>query len=613
MLARNGLRFFIAALLAANCGANAASAHEEKIENPNPDRTWGRTVGGMFREGKSVAVVIGISKYIGEENGGYPPLSTAASDVDKMVKFLRDDAGFDTIYVLTDEDATKEKINALMMDDIPVAVGQFDRFLFYWSGHGDHYITRKKLDEGFLPVFDSKRDKVSTMVDMTDIARWNDHLDAQQALFVLDACLSGLAGMEKKGVSDTLALAKQWSLPSRELVTAGTGEETVIASDRWTGSLFTDSFIKGAKGEAVKGEAEQSGIVSLYGLLDYIRRRVTIEKQKVNWNKSLTPQYRQLNDEDGDFFFTPKTGAVSASPPATIIPAHVLEAKGSEAPMVDPLIVALAVAPDDLSRGMIASLLGHVGEKAAPAVEPLIASVLATQDDVTRRTIASALGQIGEKAAPALIAAAQATQDEATRGTIAIALGQIGEKTTLSEDSLIVALESAQDDATRGTIASLLGREKAASAVEPLIAALKATQNDATRGTIAIALGQIGEKAAPAVEPLIAALKATQDFAVKKRIADAAYAIGGPTSQPILAELQVAADKEAPQPTPPKGAAGVSAEQAILAMQQQMQKDNAETQNAMTRMNQQAERDKTKLDAEKTRHDIVMGIAGNIK
>jgi hypothetical protein len=134
-MARTGLQLLLAALLIMAGVPAWAAGREEKIENPRPDRTWGRTVGGMFVSGKSIAVVIGISNYIGEVAGGYAALPTAKHDAEKMVRFLLNDAGFDTVYVLTDEYATKQKIDRLMTD-VPTEVGPRDRFLFYWSGHG---------------------------------------------------------------------------------------------------------------------------------------------------------------------------------------------------------------------------------------------------------------------------------------------------------------------------------------------------------------------------------------------------------------------------------------------------------------------------------------------
>jgi len=288
---------FIASFVAAT--ATCAAGREGVFPNPRPDRTWGRTAGGIFTSGKSIAVVIGISNYIGTRAGGYPALPTAKRDADKMVDFLLNDAGFDTVYLLTDEDATKVKIDKLMTDVIPAVVTARDRFLFYWSGHGDQRFSGDGRPFGFLPVADSKSKEFSGMVSMQDLERWDRYLDARQALFVLDACLSGLAGFQTKAPLN--ARLEQLSLPARHLITAGTKDEIVISGDKWGGSLFTDSFILGAKGQA----RSPSGIVSLPVLLDFIQERVARERELVNWSKSLTPQIQSLQHGEGYFFFTP--------------------------------------------------------------------------------------------------------------------------------------------------------------------------------------------------------------------------------------------------------------------------------------------------------------------
>jgi hypothetical protein len=251
---------------------------------------------------------------------------------------------------LTDEDVTKQKIDHLMTDEIPRVVGQYDRFLFYWSGHGDQMITTDNHALGFLPLADSKRDVFSTMVNMEDIARWNSYLSAQQALFVLDACLSGLAGSEEKGVQDTRL--EQLSQSSRQLVTAGTDQENVIAGDKWTGSLFTDSFILGAKGAA----QHSFGIVSLYSLIDYIQERVAIEKEAANWSKSLTPQVRKLRAGNGAFFFTLNADGTNVTGPLAATPNQTPESKGVGQPApvdhsaeIGP--VARAEQPTDIPAG----------------------------------------------------------------------------------------------------------------------------------------------------------------------------------------------------------------------------------------------------------------------
>ena len=218
----------IAAFVMASPAACAAG-RDKVISNPNPDRTWGRTIGGVFTSGRSIAVVIGISNYIGERAGGYPVLPTAKHDADKMADFLIKDAGFDTVYVLTDERATKSRIDVLMTDVIPGVVTPRDRFLFYWSGHGEQRFNADIRAFGFLPPASTESKEFSAMVSMQDLERRDRYLDAPQAPFVLDAGLSGLAGYQTKAPQNTRL--EQLSLPSRHLLTAGTKDE---ASSRAT-------------------------------------------------------------------------------------------------------------------------------------------------------------------------------------------------------------------------------------------------------------------------------------------------------------------------------------------------------------------------------------------
>jgi hypothetical protein len=285
----------IAIALVSNCAS--AEGRDERIPNRNPNRTWADHVSGWISSGKSVAVVIGISNYGGP--GGYPPLPTAKADADKMVKFLLDDAGFDVIYVLTDEKATKARISHLMIDEIPSLVGPNDRFLFYWSGHGDQKVRADSLIKfGYLPLANSKQgQEFSEMVSMDEISVWDQHIASRHTLFILDACLSGLVGVEKKAARDDRL--DQLSEPAHYLLTAGTEKESVISSERWTGSLFTDSFIRGAKGEA----PSYSGLVTLNSLIDFIKYRVVVEKNAVHWARSLNPQMRDLRGGNGSFFF----------------------------------------------------------------------------------------------------------------------------------------------------------------------------------------------------------------------------------------------------------------------------------------------------------------------
>lgn len=92
----------------------------------------------------------------------------------------------------------------------------------------------------------------------------------------------------------------QLGRPSRHLFAAGGAQEETIAAARWGGSLFTDSLIKAASGEAV-----QPGIpvISLYDILAYVRRRVAFEKDQARWPGTISPQLRLMRQSEGEFFF----------------------------------------------------------------------------------------------------------------------------------------------------------------------------------------------------------------------------------------------------------------------------------------------------------------------
>jgi len=281
-----------------------STANAPAVLGAGVDRTNQRAVPlqRLFGGGRSYAVVIGVSDYLGEDSGGFKPLSAARNDADRMARFLFEQARFDYVRVLTEDKATKASIERLMVDTIPRLLGPNDRFLFYWSGHGVSRTIEYPDGErilGYLPLTASQREEYSTMISMDDITRWDVPIRAKQTLFIIDACLSGLAGIQSKNDSRALTL-EQLDRPSRQLFAAGSATDEAIAGDRWNGSLFTDAFIKGAAGAAAR---EENGVVSLAELLTYVRSTVAHEKSRARWGKAITPQVQTLQPSAGDFFF----------------------------------------------------------------------------------------------------------------------------------------------------------------------------------------------------------------------------------------------------------------------------------------------------------------------
>ena len=93
---------------------------------------WGvevfKRIFGLADFGKTYAVVIGIEKY-----SKFRALEGPASDAIKVSNFLKNEALFDYVITLTDEKATKDRINSIMDNEIPGLIRPGDRFfLLLW-------------------------------------------------------------------------------------------------------------------------------------------------------------------------------------------------------------------------------------------------------------------------------------------------------------------------------------------------------------------------------------------------------------------------------------------------------------------------------------------------
>ena len=267
------------------------------------NRFWGKIFSKLFQRGtfnKSYAIVIGLSDYSGE----WAPLESPYYDALKVRDYLIDKAGFDYVVTLTNREATKDAINKYMEETLPDMIGDKDRFLFYYSGHG----TQRELGDrvrGYLPTLDSGKQTWGDMISMDDIERWDENVHkAKQVLFVLDSCFSGAAGVQTKGKGQKLYL-DDLSKYGHHLITAGTKDQESYGSmKRWDGSLFTWAFINGLSGKADAGSKEYplDGVVSLTELSEYVKKKI---KDEAAEDKSVnqSPQIHRLGDSEGEFFF----------------------------------------------------------------------------------------------------------------------------------------------------------------------------------------------------------------------------------------------------------------------------------------------------------------------
>jgi Caspase domain len=238
---------------------------------------------------------VGISKF--DEFSSLP----TANDPLRMRDFLLNEAGFDYVHVITDEKASKARIEELIVDVLPAMIRENDQFLLVWPRHSAPQRARRS---GRLPA-----PRQLTRGPLFDHDQHGRHptlgrgASAKQALFLLDACFSGLAGVASK--SDTRELQiDQLDKPAHHLVSAGTAEEETIAGDPWGGSIFTDAVLRAVRGEAdAKTSYPKDGVVSLSELIGYVKIRVAIEAPAVGWTRPITPQPYKLRPSPGELFF----------------------------------------------------------------------------------------------------------------------------------------------------------------------------------------------------------------------------------------------------------------------------------------------------------------------
>lgn len=281
------------------------------------DETWTRASGSFWSTEwilnsfgsqpftKSYALIIGVGNY-----DKMPKLSAPEGDAIRVRDFLRDEAGFDHIVTLTDDKATRDRIEDLMERVFPNLIGPTDRFVYYFSGHG---VTRElaMTKRGYLPLKRAGKEDWTMMIDMPKIQQWTENLGkARHALFLLDACFSGLAAFQLKADVREKTLERLMQ-PGHHILTAGTeGQESFIYAGE---SLFTQAFLSAARGEDL---SVSDGIITLSEITARINRVLDAKRAQTGAQLKMTPQQYHARDRNnaGEFFFVKKVDVAAQVP-----------------------------------------------------------------------------------------------------------------------------------------------------------------------------------------------------------------------------------------------------------------------------------------------------------
>jgi hypothetical protein len=244
---------------------------------------------------KSYAVIIGIDRYPNLPQDRQ--LSYAVKDAQGVEQVLKRQYAFDKIFTLYDQQATKERIQELLTEELPGQMGEDDALFIFWAGHGNQE-KKSEGDLGYLVPYDGSIGKLRTVITMDEIKNTvSKAIPAKHVFYVFDACYSGLLttrAVDNKSRRDLAYLKEITRERVRQVLTAGGKGQQVLDSGRNGHSVFTGRLIEilEAKGDFVTANEIQA----------IIREKVSGDARARGFNQ--TPAFDAISGS-GDFVFIP--------------------------------------------------------------------------------------------------------------------------------------------------------------------------------------------------------------------------------------------------------------------------------------------------------------------
>jgi caspase domain-containing protein len=250
----------------------------------------------------SYALVVGINDY---NHPSWPDLTYAVTDAQGFSRYLQEQ-GF-TVTSLYDAQATRAAILSALEDDLAPRLGENDRVLVFFAGHG---ATRHIADaeRGYLVPADGTGSfasllPVTTLHDLSSTVL----SQARHQLFILDSCFGGLAAM--RGGPTTLDprlpdyVIEVTKRRARQLLTAGGANQRVRDGGPGGHSFFTGQLLRALR----DGTADSNGD----GYITFNELSAYIQVAASSYNQ--TPGTDMLaGHEQGEFVFLNPTRATAA-------------------------------------------------------------------------------------------------------------------------------------------------------------------------------------------------------------------------------------------------------------------------------------------------------------
>jgi len=241
---------------------------------------------------KSHALVIGIDNY-----QHLSELKGAVRDAKAMSTLLKS-RGFE-VSLLLNKQATKTEIEKQLSGILPKIVGENDRVLIYFAGHGVPEGDGEDSRGYLMPVEAAESWQGLAMDNVMKELRVR--VKARHILYLADACYSGL-GLSTRSVPLSSELPDYLRKISQEDVrlqfTAGGKGQQVneYTGRRGTHGLFTYHLLDGLEGAA---DTNKDGVVTSAELWPYLQQHVAGTAVQEGWDQ--TPQYGR--EGEGEFLF----------------------------------------------------------------------------------------------------------------------------------------------------------------------------------------------------------------------------------------------------------------------------------------------------------------------
>jgi peptidoglycan/xylan/chitin deacetylase (PgdA/CDA1 family)/uncharacterized caspase-like protein len=239
----------------------------------------------------SWAIVVGIDKY-----QKWPQLQYAVRDAEGVGQLLVQKFGFapERVITLKNEAATRTGILAAFHDRL--AHGNLqpnDRIFVFFAGHGATRKLSSGRDLGYIVPVDADPNNLATdAIPMTEIQNIAESLPAKHALFVMDACYSGL-GLTR-GAANASFLRDNGKRLGRQMLTAGGTDQLVSDGGPNGHSVFTWTLLQALGGKA---DLNGDGLITGTELAAYVAPAVSSVSQQ-------TPAFGSLpGSEGGEFVF----------------------------------------------------------------------------------------------------------------------------------------------------------------------------------------------------------------------------------------------------------------------------------------------------------------------